>query len=100
MDFFETSARLSCGYQSRCATSSTASCNTTMVTTVSPAINSTSHPSHTGFSAGRAAVGTSATVAVAKGFGASGVGGSALTRGCGSNCGWSEDDKEILSTDN
>src|ERR1700676_1197735 len=96
MDFFDTSARLSCGYHSRCAASSTTSCSTTIVTTVSPAINSTSHPSQTGFSTGGGAVGTCATVAVANGFGVSGVGGSALTKGCGSNCGLSGDDKIFL----
>src|ERR1700730_9323962 len=85
MDFFETSARLSCGYQRRCATSSTASCNTTMVNTVSPAISKTSHPFQTGSSTGGCADGK------AGGRLASG-GVSTLTRGCGSNCELPDDD--------
>src|ERR1700676_702404 len=99
MDFFETSARLSSGYQSQCAVSSTTSCNTTMVTNVNPAINRTSHPFHTGFSAGGSAARTEGTPATAKGSGGlgTGTGDSALTVGCGSNCGLSDDDKVILS---
>src|ERR1035437_1174100 len=66
-----------------------------MVASVRPKISSTSHPLHTGFSTGGGAVGTGATLAGAKGSGTPGTGAcdSALTSGCGSNCGLSEEDK-------
>src|SRR5579864_2811554 len=95
MGFCPISDRGSCGYHSRCAANSTTSCSTTMVTTVSPAINSTSHPFHTGFSTGGGTGGTGAAIAAAEGSGELKVGVSALTGG-GSNCGLSEDDKNVL----
>src|SRR5579864_2469041 len=65
-----------------------------MMTTVSPAINSTSHPFQTGFFMGGAA-GTGTILAAAKGSGVLNVGVSPLTGGR-SNCGFSDEDKNIL----
>src|ERR1039457_3118372 len=75
-------------------------CRTTMVTNVNTAIRRTSQPFHTGFSIGTVAlrkgvrsVGARGSGALGIGAGAKGACGSALTSGCGSNCGLSEDDK-------
>ena len=66
-----------------------------MVTTVSPAITKTSHPLHTGSRGSGGGICASLIGAGAKASGASCsvAGASALTTGCGSNCGLSEDDK-------
>ena len=75
-----------------------------MATSVNPAISSTSQPVQMGFSIGGGAVGigvriTSRIESTEKASGAIGAGvngcGSALTTGCGSNCGLSEDDKNL-----
>src|SRR5580658_6918753 len=78
-----------------------------MATIVSPAINSTSHPLHTGFSIGGGVVGSGVTPARAIGSSAGVTSDEPLTSGaslvltvCGSSCGLSEDDKDnFLSRD-
>src|SRR5579862_413750 len=78
----------------KCAASNTANWNTTIVTTVSPAISNTSHPFHTGFSTGGGPAGIGGMPAGANessAFVGVDAGASAVTGG--SNCGLSEDDK-------
>jgi len=67
-----------------------------MATSVSATISSTSQPLQTGFSTGGGTGATETALNGGKGFGALGNA-SALTVGCASNCGLSEDDKVTLS---
>src|SRR5579864_6002152 len=92
-----TSLQLNRGNAYRCAITIVTNCTTTRVSTVSPAICNTSQPLHTGFSSAFGAGGGGRSTGGGNCSTTRGTGACAsLLSGCGSNCGFSDNDRQYI----